>query len=289
MKVLSLDGGASRGKMQTTILEGIEQGSGKRISESFDLMVGSSVGSLIIALSVYSNMSMREINDIFNSKTLQQIFSKSVHNYIPFITSKYDGIGKRQLINKYLPNVPMNSTDKKIIITGYNVNEMRPIFFKSWECEYSIRDVVDACTSAPTYFHPVSITDELLVGDAAVYMNNPSMKAYTEALQLFSHPINVLSLGTGRLMFKKPTNKTYGMLQWVTSDDILDGMLQVPEGMIDEHLEIITSHFGDKYIRINPELEVFKFDTSDQEYLDYLDYKAKEIIPKYEKELKIFF
>lgn len=289
MKVLSLNGGAVKGRLQTTILEGVEQGSGKRITDSFDLIVGTSVGGLIAALTTYTDMSMAEINDIFTQDTLEQLFTRSVHNYIPFATAKYDGIGKRKLIDKYLPDVKMNSTDKKIIITGYNISEMKPIFFKSWECEHSIRDVVDATTSAPTYFHPVTISKSLLVSDAAIYCNNPSMLAYTEALQMGKHPIKILSLGTGRLVFKKPTNTSYGMLQWVTSDDIVDAMLQLPESMIDEQLHVITSHFGDTHVRINPDLDIFLFDETKQWYLDYLTDKAKEIIPKYDKELKIFF
>ena len=48
-KVLSIDGGGIRGVIPAALLQTIEELSGKRIAELFDLVVGTSTGGILAA------------------------------------------------------------------------------------------------------------------------------------------------------------------------------------------------------------------------------------------------
>ena len=71
-RILALDGGGIKGAFAAAFLETIEEATGKRIAENFDLIAGTSTGG-IIALGLGLGMSAREITQFY-------VF----HNHPPF-------------------------------------------------------------------------------------------------------------------------------------------------------------------------------------------------------------
>ena len=63
-KILTLDGGGIKGVFAAAFLETIEESTGKRIAEHFDLIAGTSTGG-IIALGLGLGMSAREITQFY--------------------------------------------------------------------------------------------------------------------------------------------------------------------------------------------------------------------------------
>lgn len=61
-RILCLDGGGIRGLLQLTILQEIERRTGKRISELFDWIVGTSTGGIIVLALVYGETGMSSIH-----------------------------------------------------------------------------------------------------------------------------------------------------------------------------------------------------------------------------------
>ena len=59
-KILSIDGGGIKGVLAAAFLETVEEATGKRVAEHFDLIAGTSTGG-IIALGLGLGMSAREI------------------------------------------------------------------------------------------------------------------------------------------------------------------------------------------------------------------------------------
>src|SRR5512147_998614 len=63
-RILSLDGGGVRGAYTAAVLAEIEEGSGKRVADHFDLIAGTSTGG-IIALGLGLGMSAKEISQFY--------------------------------------------------------------------------------------------------------------------------------------------------------------------------------------------------------------------------------
>ena len=162
-RVLCLDGGGIKGAATVAFLEKLDialQAIGSSIYEKFDMLVGTSSGAMIAAGLVYGALTPEEIKDKYYSyRVCKQVFPKSIRDDalgVMQLQPKYDGKGKRSLIEGHIPpHARLADTVKDVVFTGYDVDRQECMAMRNWHAEFGhmlVRDAVDISTAAPAYF-----------------------------------------------------------------------------------------------------------------------------------------
>ena len=262
--VLSIDGGGVRGLASATFLSELDKSLPKKISKSFDLIVGTSTGGIIaLAISILKTEGEDLIN-IYSRENLKEIFSPLRYR---ILGSKYAGKSKRKILENYFKGETLSSAEVPIIITAFDLEKRRIKMFKSWSEGYlPARRVAAATSAAPTYFPAESIEGQWYL-DGAVSTNNPVLIAYAEAKKLWpEEEIKILSIGTGynsRRLDGRRARK-WGSLAWLNA-----GIIQILMESNIEHV-IALSLFEHNYLRIDSELLGIKssFDNTSKRNLE---------------------
>lgn len=157
--LLSCGGGGMRGKITTTFLELLEKDLDKPLNELFDGYAGTSTGSLICA-GLASNLSAKEINNVFYSKEkMEKIFSRTWWSYL----------FKRKYQTKEIYNtIESLEIKKKLFVVTYNYTQRKPRIFTD-----NFHNALKASIAAPTYFPPHKIDDCYYI-DGTMCCNNPN-------------------------------------------------------------------------------------------------------------------
>ncbi|XP_001640298.2 calcium-independent phospholipase A2-gamma [Nematostella vectensis] len=220
IRVLSIDGGGSRGIVPIEILKRIEDLCNKEIYQLFDFICGSSTGAILAFLVgirrmplaeceyVYKNLSI----DLFERNTLIGT-GKLFWSHAFYETEKLEEIlrtnsgSDKRLIDtaadKTIPKVAAVSTLvnqqvlKPYVFCNYtHPFESRPRFPSS--CKYKLWEALRASCAAPGFFEECKL-DNNIHQDGGLLTNNPSAVAVHEARLLWPDtPFQcILSLGTG--------------------------------------------------------------------------------------------
>lgn len=207
-KVLTLDGGGVRGLYSAIILQRIEKDCGVNIHHFFDLIVGTSTGS-ILASAIALNIPLEEISELYINES-KNIFKKRWFSLCGMYKSKYKKEGLNNLLKKKFGQKKLKDIDKPLMIISSNLLENSVYIYKSnylSKIEGYTRDgetllsqaILSSC-SAPTYFDPHKIKENIFLCDGGIWANNPSILALTECLSKFKEKIediSILSIGTG--------------------------------------------------------------------------------------------
>lgn len=235
-KILSIDGGGIRGMFPAQYLARIEEQTGKKINEYFDLITGTSTGG-IIALGLSIGIPAKEIAEIYE-KQGKDIFKpvkvKRILNSIPIIgkkASKLTSIFKYSYTNEALKKIlkevfkdkKIRDSDTMLCIPALEHNKAKPKVYKTPHNEKFFLDeklemwkVALATSAAPTYFPP-ALEDGCKL-DGGLWANNPILVGITEALYhgIKSEDIKVLSIGTGENLYLGDDSipKHGGLVHW---------------------------------------------------------------------------
>ncbi|MEX2347853.1 MAG: patatin-like phospholipase family protein [Balneolaceae bacterium] len=214
-KILVLDGGGAKGVYSLGILKELEKKLGKPLCEKFDLIYGTSTGSIIASLIALGE-------DVESIENL----------YFQLVPEIMSGRGKKQkseLLKQYADQVfgekDFNSFKSNIGIVALNYKDQKPLIFKSnpnqahglkssfipgFGCKIS--DAVQASCSAYPIFERKNVTTqnqgEIEVVDGGFIANNGTLFALIDARKAFEIPvekIRVLSIGTGKYVEKSPS------------------------------------------------------------------------------------
>lgn len=236
-RILSIDGGGLRGVVPLTILKKVEAMTGKRITENFDLIAGTSTGGLIAcAISVKDiqndtqplytldkilNVYVERGKEIFPKKgRLSSSFSKVTDMFSP----RYGTEGIERVFKDVLKSYRMSDVLNHILISSYDLKNNSPLFFKSREGKHNaeknilLYDIARATSAGPTYlpsyelYYPDNEENPFRnCIDGGVFVNNPSLAALSEFSKNFKFylpelekekdivydEVYVLSVGTG--------------------------------------------------------------------------------------------
>lgn len=285
--VLALSGGGIRGLATVSFLSKLEQELGIHLFEDFDAFFGTSSGAMFAAHVASCGCSATESMKICTKESFRRIMPKSFWDYIlPFqFRPKYNGVGKRHIIDKFIPDIKMNETKKPFYAVTYGLSTRLPHIYGGQSDMTSIRDVVDASSAAPTYFPPVCVKtkDSLLIDDiddrgewqidGGVAANNPSTVAISEACNLWgdeciSNDVKVLSVGTGldTRNVNGSSARNWGVVRWATQGCLVNIMLGAPDKLSAMESKMFL---GDNYLHIDSELDTVSDDldnTSDDNY-----------------------
>ncbi len=292
--ILALDGGGTRGIYTAQLLAKIEQTFGTRIKTCFDLIAGTSTGS-IIAGAAASDIPMQDIVELFESET-PHIFRRRWYR-IPLFLSKYPSEQLAQVIAKHIPATPLGEIAAPLMITSSEIARSEVHIFRSnygshdsegtpsTSKEVCLRDAILASCAAPTFFAPKSV-DDLLLADGCLWANNPSTIAAAEALSVFrkeAREIRMLSIGTGHSTNMYRQRRGWGFITgW--GGVKLTSYVMTLQAQASEHIAKLL--LKGNYLRINPEIDRWAIDSLTQ--LDNLKSLAERDFDRHATEIRTF-
>jgi uncharacterized protein len=238
-QILSLDGGGFKGLFSAAVLAKLEEKSGRRITDHFDLITGTSTGGLI-AIGLGLGLSPREIVQFYVKEgptifgntfgwrwCLQWVWRKYPQSRLKTALQSKSAFGDKLL----------GQSSKRLVIPAYNIGADQVRVFKTPHHPRLTTDlhipawkVALATTAAPTYFPSCQYINHTRLIDGGVWANNPAMVGVVEAISLLNVPltaINVYSIGTtdSRKSRRKALNSG-GIVQWLRRKDVLEVLMR---------------------------------------------------------------
>ena len=319
--VLSIDGGGVKGLIPARILQYIEKKTGKKISEIFDVFVGTSTGGLI---ALFLNTPTEEGGAAYDGSDLVKmyrelpliIFSnpnplRKLRSIKGIITSKYSAKPYEQLLKKYFKNIGMAQSLNPVLVTSVDIETQTPFEFRTFSAvrgdqeNFFMWEAARATSAAPVYFKPYKLRTEegtFTLVDGGVGINNPSLLGISLAKRLYPKAkILFVSLST-QVSEVKNKFKTSGPLGGgalsltrggTNITAILHNLLQVPARNAEQLAERLLTTEGSTYIRIateENEARPISLDDSSQASLDKLEKISDRMIkrnPQLKKLIKI--
>jgi hypothetical protein len=231
--ILSIEGGGIRGVFAAQILKRIQEELKITFSEKFNIIAGTSTGS-IIAAGLAVDYPIDKIVSLYKAKG-ERIFTRNYtenfnwFNWKGLFQSKYSNHFLKQELFSVFGDKTLSDTKTRLIIPASDISNGNVFVLKSNYDQNFVRDkdtklfdAVLASCSAPTFFDPHRIK-EYLLADGGLWANNPALVALTEAMgRRFKIPrenIRILSIGTGRgkkYYDPKDGNNAWGFRQWGT-------------------------------------------------------------------------
>jgi patatin-like phospholipase/acyl hydrolase len=235
--ILAFDGGGVGGIFTAALLAGLEEDTGLRVVDHFDLVVGTSTGG-IIALALGAGLTPREILEFYVAER-EAIFAgpRALTSVRRVFAAKYRPAGLERALKRILGERLLGESRIPLVVPAYNLGENSVYLFKTPHHERLRRDhrvpmwAVGMATSAtPTYFPAFRLPlDEVRLVDGGVWANNPAMVGVTEAVSMFERPleaIRVLSIGTTTSARTRPSGlDNGGLLHWVRGPNVVDVLM----------------------------------------------------------------
>lgn len=291
--ILSVSGGGVRGAAAAECLATIEDILGYR--PQFDLLAGTSTGSLIVGALAYTDMTTRQISDnLYTSENATKLMPKSKWDRILGLfqnTPKYPIEPMKEFINN-MSQKSFGDTPHDVMVTALNIDNYKPVVFKSFEHkDKSLTDVLCMSCSCPGYY-PTYFSDFWGIDGGFTGMNNPSECAYAEALILYpKEEIRVLSLGTGSKINKPIGSESqhFGGVQWMTRGNIIDVVLSGPQKSVEYKMKSYTKALGHTYLHIDGYLDDITLDDTSKENIHRLKEAGRDWANEHRDSILEFF
>lgn len=273
VNVLALSGGGIRGVIPLYVLQYLEEQTGQPIAKLFDVIVGTSVGSInATALTLPgkkqgSKYQAKDVIALFD-KYGPQIFEIDWTRKIFTVQGKFSPAFSShqiyQILKQFFGETTLFELNDRVVIPAYDLKSHKPILFYSWgkngnSPNFYLSELVTGAVATPGILPPVLISsvnyaEQFLLLDGALFMNDPSLEAYFIARTLFPNkPIHLVTIGTGFL--DRSPNLTIeeaskmGLLEWIPKI-ILVG-LQSREQLTQMQLDILLHDKSSNLIRYN--------------------------------------
>ncbi|MBU1057601.1 MAG: patatin-like phospholipase family protein [Proteobacteria bacterium] len=223
-KILSIDGGGIRGIYPAHILRCIEERLQVDLYESFDMIAGTSTGS-IIAAGIATGVPAAHIVEMY-SEHGAGIFEKKkkfVPSKIqPMLSSVYNSHCLKTVLEGVFQEKRLGEIEKPLLIPSTDIgNGCVHVLKSGYSKEFTrdnnvlVKDAVLASCSAPTYFDPHKL-DHYLLADGGLWANNPALTAVIDAqkrLGVNQDDIQILTIGTGhsKTMYGTDMSRSWGL------------------------------------------------------------------------------
>ena len=207
-KILAIDGGGFRGVYSAHLLKRIEVEFSIDWRKDFDLLAGTSTGS-IIAASLALGKSASEVLDMY-AQHGSEIFRKPLGPRCGLFASKYPQSSLRSVLGDFFGDVRLGEIKTPLIIPATDIgNGCVHVFKSAYDADFvrdldvRVADAVLASCSAPTYFPPLLLPGEkpYLLADGGLWANSPSLVAAIDAKRRLNAKLDdlrILSIGTGK-------------------------------------------------------------------------------------------
>ena len=227
-------------------------------------------------------------------KIFEQSLWRKLRSVGGVLEEAYSHEALESILDQYFGAHTLADCSVPTMVTSYDIQNRRTVFFKSWHADHSAilcSDAARATSAAPTSFEPKTLTwaeERATLVDGGIFMNSPSVSAYAEARKLFPNaPIALLSLGTGELTRAIPYEaaRTWGSALWVMS--LLDCMFDGVSKAADHQMRLFLA---EHYLRLQTPLHYASDDIDDASRGNIRNLKqtAKELIDREAAELHRF-
>jgi len=206
-RILSLDGGGAKGFYTIGVLEEIEAMMGRPLCECFDLIFGTSTGSIIAAL-LARGEKVSVIRSIYEAHVPAIMKTPNIARRTSVLHASARTIFGNQQFDIF-------KTDVGIVATNWK--DERPMIFKTSLVQahgskgsfqpffgVPVADAIIASCSAYPFFNRHTVKkgngDVVELADGGFCANNPTLYAIADASLAFGHPhpdLRVVSIGVG--------------------------------------------------------------------------------------------
>lgn len=295
--ILSCDGGGVRGLATVTFLYHMSEHLKKinpefKLYDFFDMYAGTSIGALIILIILVKEYEGEDLMKVFNKDLCGKIMDKSIWDKLLGIIQnkpKYNGKGKKEVIEDFMKNTRFCDLKKHVVIPAYNITKQITHIFHSDQANTSLlcSEIADATSAAPAYFPPVKINccnnkNESHVDcwfiDGGIVANNPTICAIAKAKKLLKdnpRKVVVVNIGTGlkTRYINGEKARGYGGIEWLLNNIL--GIAMDETVIYEQASDLLYDHH---YININGKLE-----NVNDEIDDCSDENMKELVKIGEK------
>ena len=213
-RILCLDGGGIRGAFTAAVLKYLEDATGYRVFDHFDLIAGTSTGG-ILAIGLGLKMTASDMLDFYINEgpvifPVEAGFRRLAHSFRHWFGAKFDqSVLKKKLETAYatapIKSSVLDNSCTRLVVPAYNTESDSLLVFRTPHGSGGANDkgrnlveVALATAAAPTYFRPIQM-GAILAVDGGVWANCPTTVALAEAikeLQVAPERIEMLSVGT---------------------------------------------------------------------------------------------
>ncbi|WP_277983574.1 CBASS cGAMP-activated phospholipase [Sphingomonas faeni] len=228
-RILALDGGGIKGAFTAAVLASLEAKTGKRASDHFDLITGTSTGG-ILAIGLGLGFSATELRDFYVKRGPTIFPSTNVQSRLgsfrQLFRPKHSHEVLRDELTAILGDKRLRDSVNRLAIPTYDAVAGRIYIMKTCHCEgltndgpAKAADVALATSAAPTYYAAARFSHHQGASyvDGGVWANCPAMVGVTEALAFLRQQpanIDVLSIGTTSSPFNIANQRNAGALGW---------------------------------------------------------------------------
>jgi patatin-like phospholipase/acyl hydrolase len=269
VRILSLDGGGTRGFISALLLAEIERQTGHPITDLFDVIVGTSTGGLIAAAlcsrASQNRLSAQDVVMFYRTESTTIFPTGWWHNTkrtFGLVRSKFATEPLERLLWEKLGEQRLSQSQRPLGLTAFELTAGTPLMLVSHGSsadafsDMPIALAVRATTAAPLYFDPLHWQGKYFI-DGGVFANHPGLYALKYARALYpQREYRMLSLGTG--MTRTSEWHTGGLLQAGTAT--VQILLSSPSQVADMFLH---QEMGPNYWRFQPDLGEIAIDLSD--------------------------
>ena len=273
INILSLDGGGVKSITSLKIVEYIENKTGKKITDLFDVVDGTSSGGILALYltmpeSENSKVSKYKASDIiklFESDSRRIFKPRPISMVVPTCVLQafmpaYETKNPEDVFFERFKNTRLSNSVVDTIILSFSPENARPFLFNSNDKltnDTLIKDVAVSTVSAPFYFSPMkyenkACPDVKTLIDGGLITKNPSLLTYLQLKKLYPNAeINIVSIGAGiqnKDYYNYKTMKTWGFAKLVVPT--LTFMLDGGTNTVDEYMkQLIDNNGKDHYYR----------------------------------------
>lgn len=268
--ILAVDGGGTRGVYPAQILARIEGAFGRKARDCFDLLAGTSTGSIVTGAAA-AGIPMSKVVKLFERES-PRIFRKSrlPSLILSLCRSRYSRTPLEKVLQEYLPQTVLRDVSVPLMITSADISTGGVHVFKSRylgdlgepykrDGAVLLKDAILASCAAPTYFDPKSVGPYLLT-DGGLWANNPSIIALTEAISKFRmelENVRVFSIGTGHTATMYTEQNRWGLLSGWGGPKLVSYTLGLQSQASTNMAKLLL---GDRYLRLDPEINNWELD-----------------------------
>ena len=254
-KIICFDGGGVRTIASLVFLKKFEAETGKKISDIFDMFIGTSAGAFNAACFAYGGFSADKIKRYWDRGYLDKIMKSSFFwDKASLIQARprYESEGRLKLLDEVFKNSTIKDSNKPFLCYAYDIeNRSHKIFDSHNTPEVTFKDAIAASSAAPMYFPSYKMKDDSWMIDGSIVTNNPTLIGYQYSKKILdTKNIKILSIGAGqnKIKIEGENSTNWGGVGWLRND--IMGMMLDSE----IHNQIAFSFFENNYLRINSPL-----------------------------------
>ena len=296
-RILALDGGGAKGFYTLGVLRELEAFLRSPLCEKFDLIYGTSTGSIIAAL-LALGMTVDEVHDIYAANVINIVDALFPSSKSAALASLGDEVFGDRRFDAFKTGIGIVATrwhDERPLIFKNEVSRVaarKATFISGFGC--TISDAVQASCSAYPFFNRKMVTldngDHVELIDGGYCANNPTLYALADVISILktsTENIAILSVGVGE--YPEPSRWRFRTaLKKLPGVKLLNKTLQINTLSMAQLTTVLFPEV--KRIRISdaysePELATDLFE-NDLEKLNRRRQKGAESFGKREEEIR---